>query len=89
METIYYDVSNFFISRLKAEVPVCGMETLIKLMVSPTWTHWLKAEVPVCGMETVKTWTDVRFDRRLKAEVPVCGMETKLPFKICLPLFLG
>ncbi len=36
---------------LKAEVPVCGMETHLSILTKEEIDR-LKAEVPVCGMET-------------------------------------
>ncbi len=39
--------------RLKAGVPVCGMETLVGNLIHSIRTG-LKAGVPVCGMETKK-----------------------------------
>src|SRR5579885_725912 len=69
------------VGRLKAGVPVCGMETT-KQKAGRNSKEWLKAGVPVCGMET--RWEAHRLlweRKRLKAGVPVCGMET--PVLIC------
>ncbi len=64
-------------NRLKAEVPVCGMETLKNLVWYCLTFLRLKAEVPVCGMETLNSpKRHLTNSGRLKAEVPVCGMET-------------
>ncbi len=38
--------------RLKAGVPVCGMETATGIVQTDLVTQRLKAGVPVCGMET-------------------------------------
>ncbi len=69
------------IARLKAEVPVCGMETL-------RGRNWLPSFIMAKGRgsrlrdgNSTENVRHIAVYVRLKAEVPVCGMETVLRFQ--------